>query len=130
MSARALLPLLLLAACGGGKTEDTCGRLANAIAACGVAHGVPASVYAADACADWDEEMDRVLGPSYTCRAEVWENADCSSDAGWAAALQADACCAPPGSTTQPGAACEGLAGRRGRPATSPPAPTPSPGPR
>lgn len=91
--------LLLLAACGSpADTGSSCDAYVAAVSTCAVAHGAPADAYDVDAiCAGWDDERDAYYGEWYRCRAAAYDGADCTTDAGWAEATLADACCTPPG---------------------------------
>ena len=93
-----LLLALLLSGCG---LPNACERYVGAVATCATAHGGSASLYDPHAvCADWDDAHDDHYGVYYDCRTAALVNADCTTDDGFAAALAAEACCAPPGATS------------------------------
>lgn len=96
--------ILLLLACAH---PTACESYVAAVAECAVARGVDPALYDADAvCAEWDDTREDHYGEWYTCRASAYAGEDCTTDAGWAAAIQADACCTPPGGSPSSDPTC------------------------
>lgn len=91
---------LLLALLAGCHKQNACEGYVGAVTTCATARGVSASLYDGDAiCAAWDDAHDDHYGEYYACRTAAYADADCASDAGYAAAQAAEACCPPPGAT-------------------------------
>ncbi len=79
--------LSLLAGCA---SENSCERYVNAAYSCTEeAGGDPAAYDAETVCGSWNATAEAAYGEWYTCQAEAWENADCSTAEGTSAAATA-----------------------------------------
>ena len=102
-----MLPLLLLLA--GCHPQNACEAYVGALTTCATARGASPTLYDPEAvCVDWDDAHDDHYGEYYACREAAYAGADCSSDDGYAEALAAEACCAPPGATPDEDACPDG----------------------
>lgn len=80
-----MLAFLLLAC----AAENSCERYVSAAASCTEeAGGDPAAYDEETICGEWTSAQESAYGAWYTCQAEIWEAADCSTAEGTSAAAQ------------------------------------------
>jgi hypothetical protein len=86
--------VLLSALLAGCAAENSCLSYVEAAAACTEEAGGDAAAYdEASVCGEWTAAQESAYGAWYSCQADAWEAADCSSADGVnEAAIEAAAC--------------------------------------